>query len=165
MKYVETSRARTLRRVLVWLFVICGYLLSTTFAYGYVEVDSEPELIAMTALNLAFGSIGTDHPVYRNTVFGVMYMVIPLIGFFFMFFDKKGNVKNLVGICCGAIGCLSIALPIGFNEELAPGIGSILSMLLYVFITTISAISVFVKIEDNAKARNEGEVPLLNSKL
>lgn len=142
-------------------------MLSTTFAYAYIQTSegAEPELISMTALNLAFGSMNADHPVYRNTFFGVLYMVIPLIGFFFMFFDKKSNLKNLVGICCGVIGCLAIALPIGFNDELAPGVGALTSVLVYVFITMLSAISVFVKLEDNAKMRKEGSVPLLDGKL
>lgn len=152
MKKEETIRCRNIRRVLIGMFIVCGYLLSTTFATAYIDVDGKEQLISMTALNLAFGSMGADHPVYKNTLFGVTYMVIPLLGFLFMFFDHRSNVKNLVGIACGMIGCCSIALPIGMSGELGLGIGALLSMLIYLIITPISAISVFMKIEDDRKA-------------
>ena len=148
MKSTETKRCRNIRRVLIGIFVLCGYLLSTTFASAYID----EEFIPMTALNLAFGSMGADHPVYRNPVFGAVYMIVPLVGFLFMFFDHNSNVKNLVGIACGVIGCTAIALPLGANSELYLGIGALLSMILYMFATTLSAISIFMKLEDR---RNE----------
>ena len=151
MKYEETKRCRNIRRALICMYVVCAYMLSTTFAYAYIEVDGKEELISMTGLNLAFGSMGADHPVYRNLWFGLMYMIIPLIGFLFTFFDHRSNRKNYVSIACGILGCSSVALPIGFNSQLAPGIGSIVSMLLYLLITPMSAISIFMKLEDNKK--------------
>ncbi len=162
MKKNETKRCRNLRRVLIGMFIVCGYMLSTTFAYAYLEVNGEERLIHMTALNLAFGSMGADYPVYKNTLFGMIYVLIPFIGFFFMFFDKRSNLKNLVGIACGILGCTTIALPIGFSEDLTPGIGAFVSMLLYVFITTLSAISVFMKLEDNRSAPTEETAPRLS---
>ena len=163
MKNTETKRCRNLRRVFIGMFIVCGYMLSTPFAYAYVDVEGKPELISMTALNLAFGTITEDHPVYRNTLFGIIYLILPLLGFFFMFFDKRSNAKNLVGIACGIIGSMSIALPIGFNENLAPGIGAVVSTIFYVFVTTLSAISVFVHIEDTRNSRSEENAPRLRS--
>ena len=167
MKYEESKRCRNIRRVLIAIFIICGYMLSTTFAYAYIDVDGKEELIAMTALNIAFGSMGADHPVYRNAVYGTLYMIIPLVGFLFMFFDHKSNKKNYVGMACGILGCLSIALPLGFSGQLSPGIGAIVNILLYLITTPLSAISIFMKIEDNRKISDEkpsGEVaPRLKS--
>ncbi len=151
MKYIETKRCRNIRRVLIAMFVVCGYMLSTTFAYAEIN----EEWVSMTALNLAFGSMGADHPVYKNTFFGLMYIVIPLIGFFFMFFDHKSNLKNLVGIVCGIVGCAALALPLGASEALYIGIGAVVSMVLYIVITTLSAISIFMKIEDDHKKEAE----------
>lgn len=130
-------------------------MLSTTFAYAYIDVDGSEQLISMTALNLAFGSMGADYPVYKNLAFGLLYMIIPLVGFLFMFFDHRSNKKNYVGIACGLIGCSSIALPIGMSSQLTPGLGAIVSMLLYLIITPMSAISILMKLEDIKKIKGE----------
>lgn len=151
MRIIETKRCRTIRRVLIGMFVACAYFLSSTFATAYVTVDGSEKLVYMTALNLAFGSMGADHPVYRNMVFGMTYIIVPVVGFLFMCFDRKSNLKNLVGIVCGIVGCLSIALPIGTNGELGLGYGALISILLYLLITPISATAAFMKIEDNRK--------------
>jgi len=118
MGYIETKRCRNLRRVLIALFIVCGYMLSTTFAGAYLDVKGKETFVTMTAINLALGSPGSDTPVYQNAFFGGMYIAIPFIGFFFMFFDKKSNVKNLAGVILGIVGCLGIALPIGLSEKL-----------------------------------------------
>lgn len=133
------------------LFIVCGYLLSSPFAYAYI--DESETASSMTAFNLAFGSIMGDTPLYRNTVFGVTYIVIPVIGFFFMFFDKRSNIKNYVGVVLGIVGCVIITMPIGFNPDLIPGGGAVFSAVLYMFITTLSAVSVLMKLEDNKKQR------------
>ena len=161
MKKNETKRCRNIRRVLIALFVVCGYLLSTTFVYAYVTVEGEEKLISETAMNLAFGSVSGSTPAYKNTVVGVMYFLIPLIGFLFMFFDHRSNVKNLVGIICGIVGCLSIALPIGFNPDLGLGIGALVSTILYMFITALSGISVFMKLEDDRNDKSPENAPRL----
>lgn len=143
------------------IFFACGYLLSSTFAYAYVESNGEAMYISMTALNLAFGSMGADHPVYMNTAFGIVYIALPLIGFISMFADHHSNVKNLIGIACGVIGCTAIALPIGFNQNLSLGVGAFASMMLYMCATTLSAIAVFMKLEDNRENRSEEDAPKL----
>lgn len=161
MKTTETKRCRNIRRVLIALFVVCGYLLSTTFISAYVTVDGKEKLITETALNLTFGSVSGSTPVYRNTVVGAMYFIIPLVGFLFMFFDHRSNVKNLVGIICGIVGCVSIGLPIGSNPDFYMGIGAVVSMLLYTFVTMLSAISVFMKLEDDRKNKSPESAPRL----
>ena len=156
MENTETKRCRNIRRVIIALFVVCGYMLSTTFAGAYLPVEGEQTFVTMTALNFAFGAMGSDNPVLRNTPLGILYCIIPLVGFFFMFFDKKSNLKNYVGIVCGAVGCLSIAFPLAANSsELAIGIGAIVSILCYMIITMLSGISVFMKLEDRRNGNTE----------
>ena len=62
MKTTETKRCRNIRRVLIALFVVCGYLLSTTFISAYVTVGGKEKLITETALNLTFGSVSGSTP-------------------------------------------------------------------------------------------------------
>ncbi len=155
MGYVESKRCRNIRRVLIALFVVCGYMLSTTFAGAFVDVKGEETYVSMTALNLAFGSIENDIPVYQNKAVGSVYLIIPFIGFFFMFFDKKSNVKNLVGLALGVIGCSVIALPIGANNELYLGIGALVSMVAYMLIAMLSGVSIFMILEDRRAGESE----------
>ena len=138
------------------LFVVCGYMLSTTFAGAYLTVGGEKQFVKMTALNFAFGSMGSDTPVLRNMPLGILYCIIPFVGFFFMFFDKKSNLKNMVGIVCGAVGCLSIAFPLAANSsELYLGIGALVSIVCYMIITMLSGISVFMNLEDRREQNAE----------
>jgi len=157
MGYIETKRCRNLRRVLIALFIVCGYMLSTTFAGAYLDVKGKETFVTMTAINLALGSPGSDTPVYQNAFFGGMYIAIPFIGFFFMFFDKKSNVKNLAGVILGIVGCLGIALPLGMSEKLYLGIGAMVSMILYVIIAMLSAVSILFVLEDKQKDSKNGK--------
>ncbi len=156
MGSVESKRCRNIRRVLIALFIVCGYMLSTTFASAYFDIDGKETSVSMTALNLALGSMGGDTPMYQNKLVGGMYIVIPFIGFFFMFFDKKSNVKNLVGMICGIVGCLAIAFPLGANGNLYIGIGAVVSMIVYVIITMLSGISIFMNLENRHSERSSG---------
>lgn len=158
MSYKESDRCRKLRRVICGMFIVIGYMLSTTFAYAYIETDTSENFVHMTAINLAFGNPGSDTPMYRNTLYGVIYIILPFIGFLFTFFDHKSNVKNYVSIVCGVVGCSAIALPIGFNPELTPGIGAITSMLLYTVVTALSVMSVLFKIQEQRAANKDKPV-------
>ena len=140
----ESKRCRNIRRALICLFVVCGYLLSTTFAVDIVEIDGTEKAVAFTALNLAFGSMGENDPVRQNIVIGLLYIILPFIGFFFMFFDKKTNIKNIVGICCSMIGMTSIFTFIGFNI----GIGALISIICYIVIDILSIIAMFMHLQD-----------------
>jgi len=147
MGNTETKRCRNIRRVLIALFIVCGYMLSTTFAVDYIEVQGEEKLVEMTALNLAFGAMGGSLPMRSNIVIGLLFILLPLLGFFFMFFDKKTNIKNFVGLGCGIIGMMSIMLFIGANI----GIGAFISVLCYVLITILSGVAVLMQAQDNRK--------------
>jgi len=147
MGNTETKRCRNIRRVLIALFIVCGYMLSTTFAVDYIEVQGEEKLVEMTALNLAFGAMGGSLPMRSNIVIGLLFILLPLLGFFFMFFDKKTNIKNFVGLGCGIIGMMSIMFFIGANI----GIGAFISVLCYVLITILSGVAVLMQAQDNRK--------------
>ena len=145
----ETKRCRNIRRVLIFLFIVCGYMLSMTFAVDLIEIDGVETYIQMTALNLAFGTMGGATPVRQNTVIGLLYIIIPLVGFFFMFFDKKTNIKNIVGICCGVIGMTSIFMFIGLNI----GIGALISIFCYILIDILSATALLMNLQDRKAER------------
>lgn len=164
MERKESIRCRNIRRVMIAMFVVCGYLLSTHFAtaYFYYEETDEWKFRQETAINLAFGSVKDTGPVYSNLFVGLIYFIIPLVGFFFMFFDHKSNVKNVVGLICGIIGSLAIALPIGANEYLRPGSGALISVFLYICITTLSGIAMFIHIAENNSRPTEETAPRLD---
>ena len=61
-----------------------------------------------------------------------------------MFFDKKTNIKNIVGICCGMIGMTSIFMFIGYNI----GIGALLSIFCYILIDILSITAMLMHIQD-----------------
>lgn len=139
----ETKRCKRLRTCLVCLFIVCGYLLSTTYAIDVLEVDGVETYVPMTALNLVFGEMGGATPV-RASKIGYIFLIVPLVGFLFTFFDRKSNVKNIVSIICGTVGALSISFLIGSYV----GMGAFVSIFLYMFIVVIAAISILFNIQD-----------------
>lgn len=143
MGSTETKRCKIMRRVIMFLFIVCAYLLSTTYAIDVIEVNGEETVVSMTALNLVFGTMGSDIPV-RSSKIGIIFLILPVLGFFFTFFDKKSNIKNVVSLVCGIIGALSISFMIGAYS----GIGAIFSVLLYVIIAFLSVLSIFMNIQD-----------------
>lgn len=148
MKSTETKRCKIMRRAIMIIFIVCGYLLSTTYAIDVIEVDGEELVVPMTALNLVFGAMGSDIPVRANKI-AIIFFLVPLIGFFFTFFDKKSNIKNFVSLACGAIGALSISILIGGYG----GIGALLSVVLYFIIFVLSVFSIFMNLQDRAKTK------------
>lgn len=145
----ETKRCRNLRRILMILFVVCGYLLSTAFAVDVVEYKGEDTVSYMTALNLLFGTLGGEVPVRTNKI-SIIFFLIPLVGFFFMFFDKKSNVKNFVGLICGFVGVLSISFLIGGSIAM----GAMISIIVYFVIAILSAYGVVLHIADRKHVDN-----------
>ncbi len=144
----ETKRCKVLRGITAFLYVVCGYLLSTTFAVAPVEYKGEEVLSYMTAINLAFGGLGGEVPVYTNKI-AIIFFVIPLVGFFFMFFDKKSNIKNIVSLVGSVLGCAMISFLIGGYI----GIGGLLSVLLYFVIAVMSAFGIVLHLADGQKTR------------
>ena len=140
----ESKRCRNIRRVLIALFIVCGYMLSTTFAVDVMEIDGAETMVSMTALDLAFGSMGREIPIRHNIVIGLVYILLPFIGFFFMFFDKKTNMKNIVGICCGMIDMTTIFMFIGYII----GICALLSIFCYILIDILSITAMLMHIQD-----------------
>ena len=145
----ETKRCRNLRRVLMLLFVVCGYLLSTAFAVDIVEYEGEEVVSYMTALNLAFGTLGGTVPVRTNRI-ALIFFIIPLLGFFFMFFDKKSNIKNFIGLACGFVGVLSISFLIGGSIA----IGAMISIVIYFIVAILSAYGVILNLADRKRTDN-----------
>lgn len=144
----ETKRCRNIRRVLIALFIVCGYLLSTTYAIAPVEVNGKETYVNETALNLAFGEMGGEIPMPSSKV-GYLFLILPFVGFFFMFFDKKSNIKNFVGLACGVIGVLSISFFIGGYV----GFGGLISIFVYMLIVFLSAISIFLNAQDKKSTK------------
>lgn len=146
----ETRRCRNMRRVILCLFIICAYLLSTTYAVDVVEYEGEEVVSQMTALNLAFGALGGQAPV-RTSKVAIIFIIYPILGIAFMLFDKKSNTKNIVGLVCGILGVLSISFLIGGNI----GMGALVSIVLYFVIAILSAYAIFMQLEDKHKVKSE----------
>lgn len=145
----ESKRCKRLRIALICLFVVCGYLLSTTYAVDILDVDGVETYIPMTALNLAFGAMGGPTPV-RASKIGFLFIILPFIGFFFTFFDKKTNIKNVVSLICGVLGVFSICFLIGGHI----GMGAFVSIFLYMIIAVLSAVSVIFNIQDRQEEKS-----------
>ena len=71
-----------------------------------------------------------------------IFVIIPVVGFFFCALDKQSNMKNLVSIFCCLFGVLSIMMIVTVNFL---SLGSLISLLLYLLISFLSALSIFAR--------------------
>ena len=91
-----------------------------------------------------FGYIGGEFPegtasgAFQAYVpFYFIFLLIPIVGFFFCALDKERNLKNVVSIICCLLGVISILTIVTINFS---SIGSKLSIIFYVIISFISII-------------------------
>ena len=71
-----------------------------------------------------------------------IFVIIPVVGFFFCALDKQSNMKNIVSIFCCLFGVLSIMMIVTVNFL---SLGSLISLLLYLLISFLSALSIFAR--------------------
>ena len=88
--------------------------------------------------------------VSRFLPLNFIFVIVPIVGFFFCALDKQSNMKNIVSIICCLVGVISILTIVTVNLL---SLGSMLALLLYILISFLSTLSIFarfVKPEDNS---------------
>lgn len=72
----------------------------------------------------------------------ILFLIIPIVALGFQIFDRKYNLKNVVGIICSALGVICILYFVG------PGylcFGSMIALLLYLFSAFMSVMGIFAR--------------------
>ncbi len=149
IKLEENKQRKRLRISMCVLYLIEVFLCTFPYWQG-VEDNVLYTYSVLDFLSLLGGSAGTADQANFSQLqsalpFFFLFLIIPVIGFFFCLFDKYRNLKNIVSIICCLGGVLSILLIVSYGLSL----GSLIALLLYIVICFITTLSMFARITND----------------
>ena len=138
----ENKTAKRLRITMAVLYFIEVLLTTFPFLRGVTE---EGDFKQLTAFEIAVQPAGypTSEDVQLAIIFAV-FIVLPMVAFFFCILDRKSNVKNFVSALCCIVCAVLIVFFIG-PAKIA--IGSVIALLLYILILFLTTMSFFASVK------------------
>ena len=156
MLKIQENKTRKKLRIAQCVF----YLMLTVFcSFTFVHIpnpDPSGQDFYATVFDM-LGYMGGDFP--NSTLSGsfqtilpfyFVFLIIPIIGFFFCALDKERNLKNIVSIICCLAGVFSILTIVSLNFM---DYGSLLSLLLYILTSFITTIAMMSRLTKDAEAK------------
>lgn len=152
---IEENKTRKRLRIaqcvlyLVEIFLCSFPYINGTASDGYFYSYSVFDILSY--LGGKFPDSAEGAALQQAIPFFFIFLIIPIIGFFFCLFDKYRNLKNIVSIICCLAGVVSILFIVSYLLS----IGSLVALLLYIVICFITTMSMFARITDDAKAQKK----------
>lgn len=145
----KTRKRLRITQCVLYLFQIffctMPYIQGVTTGSEYLQTYSVFDMISFWGGTIPNNAMGSALKTYL--VFMPIFVIIPIIGFFFCALDKERNMKNIVSLLCCLFGVLSILLIV--NRLLS--LGSMLSLIVYLVLCFITTMAMFARITDNSK--------------
>ncbi len=137
----ENKSAKRVRITLAVLYFIEVILTTFPFTQGITE---DGEFRQLTAFEIAVQPAGysSAEDIQLAILYG-LFVLLPMIAFFFCVLDRKSNVKNFVSALCCIVCAVMIIFFIG-PAQLA--LGSTVSLILYIAILFFTAMSFMASI-------------------
>lgn len=164
LKKTENKTRKRLRITQCVLFL--AEILFCTFTYVNIPNpdSSKPGFYATVFDMLSY--LGGDFPQSsQSSAFSAslplyfVFLILPIVGFFFCALDKERNMKNLVSIACSLLGVFSILTVISINFI---SYGSLLALLFYILISFITAFAMMARLTDEQEELNQSCKSLLS---
>lgn len=135
----ENKSAKGIRVTMAILLFIQVVLTTFPFLQDYETGDT------YTPFGLVVQTIGepTSERISAAIAYG-LFILLPMISFFFCVLDSKSNAKNFISAACCVICVIMIISFIG-PDHIA--IGSVLSLLLYIVIMFLSTMGFFASLK------------------
>ncbi|MCH5297487.1 MAG: hypothetical protein J1E85_07445 [Ruminococcus sp.] len=143
---IEENKTRKKLRIaqcvlyLVQIFMCTFPYINGTASDGYFYSYSVLDVLSF--LGGKFPDSAEGAAIQQAIPFFFIFLIIPIIGFFFCLFDKYRNLKNIVSMICCLAGVVSILFIVGYLLS----IGSLIALLLYIVICFITTMSMFARI-------------------
>lgn len=136
---------KTRKRLRITLCVL--YLFQLIFcAWPFYQFPQNGELVSDSVYEMIngmfVGDVGHLPQAMQILPFYLIYVLIPVIGFFFCAFDRERNVKNIVSLFLALAGVVFILM--GVNAPYL-SLGSTCALLCYLLISFLSSISIFAR--------------------
>ena len=150
LKKPENKTRKKLRITQCVLFL--AQLLFCTFTFVQIPNPDPTKLGFYATVFDMLGYLGGDFPdVAQSSAFSsvlplfFVFLVIPIVGFFFCALDKERNLKNIVSIICSLLGVFSILTIVSINFI---SYGSLFALLFYLLISFITAFAMMARLTD-----------------
>lgn len=131
-KPLESKRTKRLR-----IFICVLYVITISFcALPFVQIlqPDGTDLQLFTVFNMIFDGFSQGSESIGTAIYGVILLLIPLVGFLFESFDKTRRLKCLTGVLCPIIGAALICFGPGWSFS----IGAMFSIISYILICFLS---------------------------
>lgn len=146
MLKVENKATKRIRVAQIVLFLVQIFLTSTPFIWGgYIDSKSTNTLTVLDMISYIGSSTGNpENDGILNTLglCFVLFLVLPIIAVGFQLFDRKYNLKNVVGLICSGAG---VVLIIYFVGPAFICYGAVVSLLLYLVSFFLSVMGIFAR--------------------
>ena len=150
LKKPENKTRKKLRITQCVLFL--AQILFCTFTFVQIPNPDPTKLGFYATVFDMLGYLGGDfHDVAQSSAFSsvlplfFVFLVIPIVGFFFCALDKERNLKNIVSIICSLLGVFSILTIVSINFI---SYGSLFALLFYLLISFITAFAMMARLTD-----------------
>lgn len=147
----ENKTRKRLRISLCVFYLIQIFLTTMPYLRGYNSNGSIMEFTVFDMLGYIGGNIPNSlagNAMKQYILFMPIFIIIPIIGFFFCALDKQRNMKNIVSMLCCLGGVVSILLIISISFL---DTGSLFALLFYVLMCFLTSLSMMARITDNTK--------------
>ncbi len=150
----ESKKTKPQRLALCVLFLIEILLLAMPYI---AMIDETGTYYSKTILDFIFSMNADDSKWIKLGIIAIVFALIPIIGFFFVAFDKTSCVKCVAACLCAFLGIFSITFVIvpQFSGVLA--VGAMLAMIVYLIIFAISVSLALKTIAVRALKRKQEE--------
>ncbi len=150
LKKPENKTRKRLRIAQCVLFL--AQILFCTFTFVQIPNPDPTKLGFYATVFDMLGYLGGDFPegalgaAFSSALpMFFVFLVIPIVGFFFCALDKQRNLKNIVSIICCLLGVFSILTIVSINFI---SYGSLFALLFYLLISFITAFAMMARLTD-----------------
>lgn len=149
MNKIPENKTRKRLRITLCIFYLFEIVLCAWPYYGYVQdgtlvTNSVFEMLSALGTGNIIGASSSEFSAITTILpLNFIFVIVPIVGFFFCALDKQRNLKNIVSLLCCLIGVVSILTIVTINLM---SLGSLLALLLYILISFISSFSMMARI-------------------
>lgn len=158
LKIPENKTRKRLRITMCIFYLVQIYLCTCSYIYLPVSKDITENYLSvfgmLSYLGGTFSDVEGSQAFQKIIPFFFIFIVIPIVGFFFCALDKERNMKNIVSIICCLLGVLSILLVV---SSYTLCFGSLFALLLYILTSFITTIAMMARVVKDPKKEDDSE--------
>ena len=124
--------------------------------YKNLGIEKKVDAVVTTGAGNDIGLPSSEFSAINTMIpLNFIFLVIPIVGFFFCVLDRKSNMKNIVSILCCLLGVVSILTIVTINLI---SLGSMLALLLYILTSFLTVFSIFARFSAPSDAEKAADI-------